>query len=224
LLGPHDGRLAGTDAIPDEKVFPPRLWQPGEIVDDVRELRLPTDLPSGFYHLRIGTYYLEPSGNQITPITGRSRDASDSGVSALSWRIRPDVSRIGDATQVDVSFGGEVRLKGYDVHASTSLIDVQTYWVSDSQLSRRLVISVQVIDSSGKLVAQNDHEPVDGNFPTTAWNPGEIIRDDRTIGLSAPWDPANRVIVIVYDRESLSRLPVVNSLVSSSDFFTLSTK
>jgi len=70
LLGPPraDGNLlwAGQDAEPGQGSVPTSTWQPGEVILDEYQLRLPEDAPPGEYWLEIGLY--EAAGGERAPV------------------------------------------------------------------------------------------------------------------------------------------------------------
>jgi hypothetical protein len=78
LVSATDGtQIATYDAPPtssrDGATYPTSLWQPGDIVWDVRQLALPADLPHGRYHLTLGLY--RPTDFARLPIlTGSTTD------------------------------------------------------------------------------------------------------------------------------------------------------
>ncbi|MDH7485482.1 MAG: glycosyltransferase family 39 protein [Anaerolineae bacterium] len=70
LLGPPraDGSplWAGQDAEPGQGSVPTSTWQPGEVILDEYQLRLPQETPPGEYWLEIGLY--EGAGGQRAPV------------------------------------------------------------------------------------------------------------------------------------------------------------
>ncbi len=51
-------------------------------------------------------------------------------------------------------------------------------------------VFTHLVDEKGNIVAQKDNRPVDGLYPTTKWEPEEIVRDqyDLVILTEAPPD------------------------------------
>ncbi len=73
LVGPDGAVHAQRDGMPLNWLWPTRLWQAGETVDDRWGMALPDDAPKGGYTLHVGAY---------DPMTGRrlSTRASDGSV------------------------------------------------------------------------------------------------------------------------------------------------
>lgn len=64
--------VAQADGVPGGGLLPMPSWQPGEQVTDRFAVRLPPDLPSGTYEIRIGIYRPE-SGQRLAATAGQSR-------------------------------------------------------------------------------------------------------------------------------------------------------
>jgi hypothetical protein len=219
VVGDADGKsvASGHDEIPFEKVFPPVLWQTGEIVEEHQSITLPKELAPGRYALEVGMYYLDQDVVKPIPIGSTSSTKPPKGaVEVASWLVLPDSSGIADAQHVTVRFGDDLALQGFTFRREQSVLRVTCFWAALRQIGRRLVVSVQILDGQGRLVAQHDGEPVGGRLPTILWPVGTIIRDDHVIPI-ASGSQAFKVIVVVYDRETLQRLPVINPGQAPSD-------
>jgi len=86
----HQGderRIVGSDAIPFQASFPPRLWQPGEFVEEHRQLVVPANLQAGRYKLIVGMYYYQPE--RLTPIPTHSSHAEGNVVAVAWWIVVP---------------------------------------------------------------------------------------------------------------------------------------
>ncbi len=59
LLSQAGEGIAQFDGPPVHGTFPTSLWQPGDVVIDAREMRLPDDLPDGTYRVVAGWYRLD---------------------------------------------------------------------------------------------------------------------------------------------------------------------
>ena len=58
LLDAADEVVAKADHVPGRRVgYPPRRWQPEDLVADEHRLDLPPELPSGRYRFRVGMYH-----------------------------------------------------------------------------------------------------------------------------------------------------------------------
>lgn len=121
----------------------------------------------------------------------------------------PPVTVPPDAVPLDVYFGNQVRLVGYELKASPEEIPLDLplrltlYWQAlapqemDWSVSVRPTLEGQYIYLDGSLV-QSDHvHPAHGYRPTSSWEPREIVRDDYPI----PRDPRltfDGITVVLY--------------------------
>ncbi len=65
------GKLAAQfDSPPQDGRYPTRLWQPGDVVIDARQVPLPADLPAGEYKV-VGGWYRRDTGERL-PVTDAS--------------------------------------------------------------------------------------------------------------------------------------------------------
>jgi len=91
------------------------------------------------------------------------------------------------AARMLLSFG-VARLVGYEIDRHTAVpgesVKVTLYWEPLSRITRNLVSYVHVIDRQAKLVAEASAVPGAGRFPTTSWQPGQLITDTYALTIS----------------------------------------
>jgi hypothetical protein len=79
-----------------------------------------------------------------------------------------------------VNFGNRIELIGTSVREVLSWptsFEIKYYWRSLNALPLNLRVFVHFTDSNGVIVAQQDHWPLGGRLPTSAWTAGSIIRE-----------------------------------------------
>jgi hypothetical protein len=110
-------------------------------------------------------------------------------------------------------FGGLIRLLGFSIEDSPrapgTIVPLTLFWQALVPVPQRYKVTVQLLDPTGHLVAQNDSEPRNGLCPTTAWEPGARIVD--RYGILVPPSLAQgqySLIVAVYHAATGDRLPV----------------
>jgi hypothetical protein len=62
-------------------------------------------------------------------------------------------------------------------------------------------VFVHVVDASGRLVAQGDGPPLGGAYPTSLWEPGELVEDEYVLGAAS-----GRVLIGLYRPDTGERL------------------
>ncbi|MBO9308922.1 MAG: glycosyltransferase family 39 protein [Chloroflexi bacterium] len=116
---------------------------------------------------------------------------------------RPIMARFGESiTLREVALSAE-RIAAGDV------LGVALTWQTDQRLTERYRVSVQLLDSFGRLAAQRDAEPGNNRALTTLWQPNEPVRDTHGV-LLAPDLPRGeyQVSVVLYALDDGARLPV----------------
>ena len=104
---------------------------------------------------------------------------------------------------------GDAILIGYRVEGARTL-HVVLYWQATRKIAKDYTVFVHLADANGNVMAQQDHAPAFGLYPTTAWQPGESIVDVYDVPVDAPAGIYS-LIVGMYDPNTLIRLPVTDS-------------
>jgi len=210
LLDRAGGRWAQHDAQPLSNLYPTSRWAAGEMVRDRHPLSLPSDLPPGRYFLRIGLY---------RPATGERLPVSTGGDSFLlatllvgQAEVRPEEIR----QPVHASLGAQAELVGYALSPAAvrpgETLRVTLFWQARQWIAQDYTVFVHLVDSQGQRWAQHDGPPQDGALPTSAWNPGELLRDEHLLTVDTQAPPGDyRLAIGLYDPATLQRLPVVDA-------------
>jgi hypothetical protein len=114
-------------------------------------------------------------------------------------------------TPVEANFGKQIRLLGYDLEAEearpSGRLTVTLYWQALAPIERNYQVFVHLYD--GELWAQHDGAPACDIWPTTRWEPGQIVADPHIVKLPAEMpDGPMPVLVGLYDLLTEDRLPV----------------
>src|SRR5690606_36980700 len=110
---------------------------------------------------------------------------------------------------IGAEFPGVGTLVGADFPADAVSIDapvpVTLVWqaANDAPAGRPLTVFVQLLDGSGRVIAQSDMQPAAGARPTTGWRPDEYIVDAHELRWNENARPGvGRLIAGLYDAES----------------------
>ena len=87
----------------------------------------------------------------------------------------------------------------------------------------RLKVFVHLLDSSGRLVAQHDGEPVAWHSLTDRWHAGERYTDRHGVPLPADLPPGAYTLLVGLYRHSGERLAVTREGQQIGDAFALGT-
>lgn len=182
LIAP-DGRIVGQSAGPlGTDAYPTDVWQDSEIVATRFQVPTQTDSPT------VTTARLSVGDHAI-----------DLGRAAV-WADRAcAVDR-----KIDATFGGTIKLIGYRFEEGDTP-RVILCWQSLKPTPIDYTVFVHVPGDNG--VISGDGQPAGGRYPTSAWQPGQIIEDVHAL-------PAGRELQIpraaigFYRLDTGERLPV----------------
>ncbi len=196
--------VAGHDAPPLGGIYPVERWPRSERsqpLPDRHPLTLPADLPPGRYRLETGLYRpvtLEPVGERVTldflTVGGDSRLLPPGG----------PLAHFGNGTALYlVSLEGDMR-PGGRAHLKLA------WQAGPAGLDADYTVFLHLLDSAGQIARQWDALPVDGWYPTSYWDPGEVVTDEHDLDFSPTLSPGTyRLIAGLYRAEG-SRLPLDN--------------
>jgi len=113
---------------------------------------------------------------------------------------------------VNMAFGDVGHLSGYDLSSAQvrrgELLIVTLYWEALSAPALNYQVFTHVV-ADGILVAQHDGAPACTHRPTSHWEPGEIVRDEHAIRITASVPPGQVALYTgMYDLLTFAPLPV----------------
>jgi 4-amino-4-deoxy-L-arabinose transferase-like glycosyltransferase len=90
------------------------------------------------------------------------------------------------ATFQETEQGGVVELIGADYPLTAtagSALPLILYWHPKTPLRENYTVFVHLVDESGERPTQRDTAPRSGTYPTSLWQPGEVVLDEADVGL-----------------------------------------
>jgi hypothetical protein len=91
--------------------------------------------------------------------------------------------------RIDADLGGQIALLGYQasrMEASPGdALTVTLYWEAQVPPPVDYTVFLHLAASEGPPHAQDDGQPRDGTYPTSFWDVGEVVTDQRTIHIPA---------------------------------------
>ncbi len=225
VLGRNLEPIAGVDSYPGRGNFPPTLWQPGVIYHDRYLLPLAPDaqVPTvGALHVGLRT----EEGKRLT--TRCPSDQSPLSLALLDLvPIRPAESLSDDVTYPvgarlaawsdEVAAQRPIELVGYDLSAEKvapgDTLTVTLVWRTEASLNSDYTVFVHLLDSDDELVAQSDHPPLSGAYPTSFWVSGDVVRDPHVVEIDQSAPPGVCTLVVgMYRSGSATRLPAYDRM------------
>jgi hypothetical protein len=170
------------------------------------------------------TYLIRPGDETALPLLeGRLPQGRvvEAGPHLTGYRLSATVPRVEPSIPLTANWGGKIALLGYDlpdgpIRAGES-VPVTVYWRALDKMDWPYTFFVHLLGSfnpatNGPLWGQDDAQPGEGTYPTTAWDPGEIVVDEYVVPLPPDTPPGEYEIEIgFYYLPTLERLPVVNA-------------
>jgi 4-amino-4-deoxy-L-arabinose transferase-like glycosyltransferase len=213
LLGPDGERYAQHDDPPLRGIQPMTHWQAGEVLPDRRLLELPVDMSPGRYRLEVGLYELT-TGHRL-PVA--DADGTGSGdVLTLDYVRIPEqdaaLPQPAEMVQVDFAGGGDrIRLLGYTLTERTAVpggtLGLTLYWQALAPVQTDYNVFVHLLDVEEQIRGQGDGPPAAGSYPSSFWDVGEIVVDDRLVAVHPDAPAGNyRLAVGLYELATDRRL------------------
>jgi 4-amino-4-deoxy-L-arabinose transferase-like glycosyltransferase len=203
-------QVAGVDDYLGTSHYPSQVWQPGETVRQVHRLQLPDDAPApALYWFNVGLYS-DPDGERL-PVMADGNLVPDRAVRLGPLRVlSEDVLK--PRQEVDYRLGSAIRLTGYDVEVvGADSVGVTLYWQAVAAPDQGLIAFVHLLDGEGRLVAQHDGPPCQGDYPTWAWRTGDVVPDSHTLLLPSDHKPSTyHLHVGLYRSEDGVRIPILD--------------
>ncbi len=213
LLDVNQDVAANADVIPGLGAYSTFLWKPDEVIATHHQLQVPARLRPGRYSIEIGMYNIV-DGNRLEVLDPQGK-AIDSRLVLGKVKIAPRQAPAYNPTHIQrVDFDGQLLLNGYDLAPTDdpTHMRVSLYWQANAEMPIDYTVFVHVLNATGAIVAQVDHQPQSGNYPTSIWDNGESVRDDFDLLLPADTPSGAYTLEIGwYELETGRRLPVLGA-------------
>ncbi len=201
--------LLNANTWPGRGNYPTSAWEPGLVIVDRYRLPLAWAAhPTQAWRLQV-VFYERETGRRL-PVQVDGRPVGDAlGLETVRVAGRPPDCPDSMALTPAPLFGEAVALTHGAVEPSDGGLTVLLCWQSRRPLADDYTVFVHVHDGQGDLVGTGDGPPMAGAFPTSLWQPGDVVRDEHPVVLPAGVDPAQiRVTVGLYKLMGGERLPV----------------
>jgi hypothetical protein len=186
---PHDLRFSAA-------------WPRGSVHRHRLDLPIDPGLPMGVYDLSVELYDYT---------TGQRVPVADGTATRLPLR-RYKAAAPASATPADLAarFDDGVALAGHAVRREGNAIDVDLRWAATARPSRDYTVFLHLYDAAGALLAQKDGPPLEGRYPTSLWDAGELVAESRRVAPRGPLPPGARLKVGLYAPGDGARLPTAD--------------
>lgn len=213
VLTPNGDLIGQEDSYPGLGSFPTSAWEPGEIIADRCWVRIrPRTAAPTIGRLGVSVYHL-PDMEHLTATEGgrRVEQVFLEPVKIIPWEAEP--ARMSHV--VGSNLANEIDLMGYDLDKAEArggqTIQLTLYWKARRELDKDYAVFTHIIDSGERVWAQQDDQPLGGDYPTSFWERGEVVKDRYEVAL--PSDvPSGRygIEVGLYLPSTGERLPILD--------------
>jgi len=208
-VGQVDKLLLSNDLEPTSRWFTEQL----EI--DYYSLPCVAATPPGMYSVQVTVYDTETMERLqvLDPETGSLKSSMTVGTMEVIEPLTPptvDPMEPTAPTSRDVAPGLE--FLGYDLPVTVAspgeLVRLALYWRAVEDVQSDYLLSIRLTDQEGVVWFEQKDRPVDGTYPTTAWDEGEVLRDWHDLALppDAPQGRHALVLQILEDSRVLGEL------------------
>jgi len=215
LFGRRGVKVGQRDTYPGLGHYPTSFWKPGQVILD--EVPIPVDAdavaPSRL-RLDVGLYNRE-TGERLAVVDSRGNPVGTATAGWLKLSGGTSLSEAGTAPLCRCAssryrLGDAIVLVGYDLQQDPNRLRLTLCWECLASMERDYTVFVHLIGPDGSLVTQADGPPVDGDYPTSFWAPGEIIIDERVIPAEGLSSGTYHLRVGMYLLQTGERLPAVD--------------
>ena len=208
LLGRDLEEIGSINTYPGLGNLRTSQWPVGKVIEDVYSIHVAPNAQApvlaaistgwyDYYHRYVITQ-TDPQGNE-TSFVGSMK------LVPLTWPQAPRATL--------ANFADQIRLAGYTVNRPDEhTMNLSLKWISQARPDRDLTIFVHVVDAQGTILAQKDQAPLAGDYPTSAWEPGEVVLDHIDVPLPDGWiwSQAQGIEIGLYDPKTGERLSVLD--------------
>ncbi|MEA3309164.1 MAG: glycosyltransferase family 39 protein [Chloroflexota bacterium] len=175
LLGQGDRIVAQRDSAPGRGLISTTWLEPGRRWVEHYTIAIPaTAYDPDELTLSVGVYDAT-SGARLPTAAG---DSVHFGEATLQPRT----------AALQVQLGRGILLTDYELSATTITagqpLTLTLHWLGQAAMERDYTISVQLIDSQWRKAAQSDAWPLDGAAPTSSWERGQQLREERVLNIA----------------------------------------
>jgi mannosyltransferase len=94
---------------------------------------------------------------------------------------------------VEANFEDKLLFLGYDLEGKPAVagqfVRLNLYWKALREMGEDCGISLRLLDGENRLWGQADRAPLNGHYPTSQWQPGQIVKDDYELLVDAGTPP-----------------------------------
>lgn len=191
--------------VTTESNLPTFHWDTARYIRDEHDVTIPPDLNAQAYALRVGLIDPDQQGQRWPLADGSGDTAQLALVNIISNSSPAPLAETIEAKLTHQS--NQIELISFEINeVSSNRVAFSLLWRSEQRPSQDYIVFAQLLDSSQNLVAGFDGPPRNGTYPTSTWQPDQIILDHRFIPIETLAPGEYQLIVGLYDPISQQRM------------------
>ncbi len=211
LLTPGGDVIGQTNTWPGLGTLPTRLLRPGKVLRDRYPVPVdPTATAPTIAWVEVGLF--DPETRQGLP----AFDAQGNEISKAVGMIRVlprEKPKETSSQPLRFRLGNMIALDGYALSAERirpgQVVTLTLYWRATAPVNRDYTVFTHIEDDQRRVITQHDKPPLDGRWPTSAWEPGWPVVDQYQLRVPEGTPPGfYPVLVGMYNLQDGARLPV----------------
>ncbi len=203
--------LLNFNGWPGDGNYPTGYWQPGDVIVDRYRLQLPeTVARAQAWRLHV-VLYETATGRRLPWSVAGSVIDDNAALTLVRVGATTAPSPPAETLAAPVIFQGAIKLHAVTLTPTADQLRVTVWWESLAPLPVDYTLFVHLLDVTGDTLTNADAPPLAGGFPTTLWQPGDVIQDEYILPLPAA--PASTYTVSLgwYDPQTGARLEAVQN-------------
>jgi hypothetical protein len=195
-------------------------WPPANrMVQDVRVLKVPPEMPAGKAHFEVGLYrrFLQPGSTEyerVPIVDPQGRVAGDRvDLGAVMVGEPPPQADLSGLEPLGARFEDHIELAGWNARTDPddpSLLFVDLGWRALARSNTDYTAFVHLLDQDGGIASQHDQPPGGPENPTALWVPGEVVRTTFSLRLPPGIEGRSHTLRVgLYEPVSGRRLAVM---------------
>jgi hypothetical protein len=199
------GRVVGQvdKLLLSNQLRPTSHWEADQLEIDYYTLPCLPATPPGEYSVEVVVYDAETL-DRLTIFDSQAGAAASSQTVGTLQVVRPLEPPVVEPMQRPAPAEGGIapgiQLLGYDLPVRIVIpgetTTVALYWRALEDVRHDYELSLQLRDSDGQILLEKHGRPVDGTYPTTQWEEGEVLRDWHDLSFPADMPQGEYDLVI----------------------------
>jgi hypothetical protein len=184
-------------------------WREDNLILEKYPLQFGPDLAAGLYFVRLG--FFEPqTGERLPAYNLAGQTLGDAWIGGPLYVKSAEDDPTQPQYRLRANLGQEIELLGYSLRptADENMSEIQLYWQTQAPPTKDYTAFVQLLDAQNQVVAQVDAQPLPGIYPTSRWQPGEIISERFVLPVAPTTLAQGELVTGMYDLATGVRLPV----------------